>query len=97
MKTHQLAPIVCAVCLLAQTASAAPQNKIVSNVAAILNRPQMRASQLGVAFYDLDAERMLYERDARKYFVAASTTKVLTESTSLALLGPDYRFSTVSS
>jgi D-alanyl-D-alanine carboxypeptidase/D-alanyl-D-alanine-endopeptidase (penicillin-binding protein 4) len=37
---------------------------------------------------------MLYQRDANKYFVAASTTKVLTESTTLALLGPDYRFAT---
>ncbi len=54
----------------------------------------MRASQLGIAFYDLDAKRIVYERDADKYFVAASTTKVLTESTTLALLGPGYRFTT---
>lgn len=83
------------VCLLLQSAaSAAPQSKIERDVAAILARPAMRASRLGVAFYDLDSRRMLYQRDANKYFVAASTTKVLTESTSLALLGPDYRFTT---
>jgi D-alanyl-D-alanine carboxypeptidase/D-alanyl-D-alanine-endopeptidase (penicillin-binding protein 4) len=49
---------------------------------------------LGIAFYDLDNGRMLYARDAGKYFVAASTTKLLTEGTSLALLGPAYRFTT---
>jgi D-alanyl-D-alanine carboxypeptidase/D-alanyl-D-alanine-endopeptidase (penicillin-binding protein 4) len=70
------------------------QSKIASDVAAIVKRPAMRASQLGIAFYDLERGRMLYERDADKYFVAASTTKLLTEGTSLALLGPEYRFTT---
>lgn len=70
------------------------QSKIASDVASIMQRPSMRASQLGIAFYDLDHGRMLYARDADKYFVAASTTKVLTEGTSLALLGPSYRFIT---
>jgi len=70
------------------------QSKIAAHVAAILNRPALRASQLGVAFYDLDRGRMLYAHDAGKYYVAASTTKLLTEGTSLALLGPGYRFTT---
>jgi PBP4 family serine-type D-alanyl-D-alanine carboxypeptidase len=70
------------------------QGKIASDVAAIVKRPAMRASQLGIAFYDLDRGRMLYERDGDKYFVAASTTKLLTEGTSLALFGPAYRFTT---
>ena len=70
------------------------QPKIATDVAAVLKRPALRASQLGVAFYDLDRHRFVYARDGSKYFVAASTTKVLTESTSLALLGPAYRFTT---
>ncbi|HKU67373.1 MAG TPA: D-alanyl-D-alanine carboxypeptidase/D-alanyl-D-alanine-endopeptidase [Candidatus Baltobacteraceae bacterium] len=82
-------------CLLVQSAAlAAPQSKMARDVESILARPSMHASQLGIAFYDLDAGRILYQRDAGKFFVAASTTKVLTESTSLALLGPDYRFTT---
>lgn len=79
--------------ILAALASA-PHRTMAGDVNAILARPAMRASQLGVAFYDLDARRMLYDRDSHKYFVAASTTKILTESTSLALLGPDYQFVT---
>ena len=64
------------------------QSKIAGDVAAVMNRPSLRASQFGMAFYDLDRGKMLFARDSDKFFVAASTTKVVTESTSLALLGP---------
>lgn len=79
---------------LTAQATALAQSKIAADIASFLRRPAVRASQLGVAFYDLDKGRMLYERDSVKSFVAASTTKVLTESTTLALLGPNYRFTT---
>ena len=94
MKFKTTAAILLAGTLLAQAPAVAAQSKITGDIAAFLKRPQMQASQLGVAFYDLDTGRMLYARDAQKYFVAASTTKTLTEGTSLALLGPDYRFTT---
>jgi D-alanyl-D-alanine carboxypeptidase/D-alanyl-D-alanine-endopeptidase (penicillin-binding protein 4) len=59
---------------------------------AIVNRyPQ---TQFGIAIYDLDAHKMVYGLNAQRFFVAASTTKLLTEGTTLALLGPDYRFTT---
>ena len=80
--------------MIAFILAAAVQTKISHDVAVLLKRPALSASQLGVAFYDLDSKKMLYQRDADKFFVAASTTKVITESTSLALLGPDYRFTT---
>jgi D-alanyl-D-alanine carboxypeptidase/D-alanyl-D-alanine-endopeptidase (penicillin-binding protein 4) len=51
-------------------------------------------TQFGIAIYDLDAGKMVYELNAQRFFVAASTTKLLTEGTTLALLGPDYRFTT---
>src|SRR5437868_4978721 len=79
---------------LTAQAAAFAQSRIASDIASFLKRPALQASQLGVAFYDLDKGRVLYERDSAKYFVAASTTKVLTESTTLALLGPNYRFTT---
>ena len=80
--------------MIAALLIAAGLSTIASDVNSIMRRTDMRASQLGVAFYDLDSGRMLYQHDGEKYFVAASTTKVLTESTSLALLGPNYRFTT---
>lgn len=60
---------------------------------AIVDRADARAS-FGVAVYDLDAKRDVYGMNARKLFLAASTTKMLTEGTTLALLGPDFRFTT---
>jgi PBP4 family serine-type D-alanyl-D-alanine carboxypeptidase len=44
--------------------------------------------------YDLDTHRVLYARNATTLMLAASTTKLLTEGTSLALLGPDFRWTT---
>ena len=61
-------------------------------IQAIVNR--YPHSQFGIAIYDLDARKMVYALNAQRFFVAASTTKLLTEGTTLALLGPDYRFTT---
>ncbi len=51
-------------------------------------------TQFGIAIYDLDSHKMMYGYNAQRFFLAASTTKLLTEGTTLALLGPDYRFAT---
>jgi PBP4 family serine-type D-alanyl-D-alanine carboxypeptidase len=44
--------------------------------------------------YDLDSGKVLYARNARTLMVAASTTKLLTEGTSLELFGPGFRWTT---
>ncbi|MBV8245722.1 MAG: D-alanyl-D-alanine carboxypeptidase/D-alanyl-D-alanine-endopeptidase [Candidatus Eremiobacteraeota bacterium] len=49
---------------------------------------------VGIAIYDEDRRRMIYEQDAFRLFSVASTIKLVTEGTSLALLGEDYRFTT---
>src|SRR5581483_2291798 len=51
-------------------------------------------AEFGIAVYDVDARKMMYEWNAQRFFLAASTTKLLTEGTTLAILGPDYRFTT---
>jgi PBP4 family serine-type D-alanyl-D-alanine carboxypeptidase len=56
--------------------------------------PRLRNSIVAAAVYDLDAHRMLYARNANVLVVPASTTKLLTEGTSLALLGPNFRWTT---
>lgn len=56
--------------------------------------PRLRHSTVAGAVYDLDSHRMLYTRNANLLMVAASTTKLLTEGTSLALLGPNFRWTT---
>jgi PBP4 family serine-type D-alanyl-D-alanine carboxypeptidase len=56
--------------------------------------PRLQHSVVAGEVYDLDAHRVLYARNADLLMVAASTTKLLTEGTSLALLGPDFRWTT---
>ncbi|MGA8474271.1 MAG: D-alanyl-D-alanine carboxypeptidase/D-alanyl-D-alanine-endopeptidase [Candidatus Cybelea sp.] len=56
--------------------------------------PRLKNSIVAGEVYDLDAHRVLYARNAHVLMVAASTTKLLTEGTSLALLGPDFRWTT---
>jgi len=63
-------------------------------VSSIIGRPEFRHAFWGIAFLDLDTGQTVYELNADKLFTPASTTKLLTLGTALALLGPDYRFTT---
>ncbi len=56
--------------------------------------PRLKNSIVAGEVYDLDAHRVLYARDANILMVAASTTKLVTEGTSLALFGPGFRWTT---
>ncbi len=56
--------------------------------------PRLKHSIVAAEVYDLDAHRVLFARNADKLMIAASTTKLLTEGTSLALLGPGFRWTT---
>ena len=60
----------------------------------LLHAPAFSRATIGVAVYDIDRHRMVYAHNANQYFLAASTTKLLTEGAALATLGPDYRFHT---
>ena len=65
-----------------------------SRVEKITARPEFAHSNFGIEFYDLDSGKVLYSLNPDKLFVPASTTKLLTEGTLLAKLGPTYRFHT---
>ncbi len=60
----------------------------------IAARPQFAHAIVAAEVYDLDAKRSLYARNAGILMEAASTTKLLTNGTSLALLGPNFRWTT---
>ncbi len=90
-RTLILAALTC--CTLGISATPAiAKPSLPAALAAIVNR--YPHSQFGIAIYDLDARKMVYGLNAQRFFVAASTTKLLTEGTTLALLGPAYRFTT---
>ena len=76
-------------------AAAQTQTTLANRVRRIMDRPEFAHATFGIAIYDRDTHRTLLDIAARKLFVPGSTTKLLTEGTALALLGPTYRFHTV--
>ena len=60
----------------------------------VMARPEFAHSNFGVEFYDPETGKVLYALNADKLFVPASTTKLITEGTVLAKIGPDFRFHT---
>lgn len=79
---------------VATLTAAAPKPPLAAHLQGIVHRPAYAQSEFGIAVYDLDRHRMIYAQNALRYFLAASTTKLLTEGTTLATLGADYRFHT---
>ncbi|MGH9592437.1 MAG: D-alanyl-D-alanine carboxypeptidase, partial [Bryobacteraceae bacterium] len=68
---------------------------LAARIAKIMERPAFRHASFGIDFYSLDTGQPIYSVNAQKLFTPASTTKLLTEGTALALLGADYRFHTL--
>lgn len=54
----------------------------------------LQTSQMGFMVYDLDADSVVYEKDALQTLRPASTMKLLTAITALDRLGADYEFAT---
>jgi D-alanyl-D-alanine carboxypeptidase/D-alanyl-D-alanine-endopeptidase (penicillin-binding protein 4) len=63
-------------------------------IQAVMNRPEFTHASWGMAFYDLDAGKLVAGVNADRLFVPGSTTKLLTMGTALEVLGPDHRFRT---
>ena len=78
---------------LPATAAASP-SALSAAIEAITTRPAAARAAFGIEFYDLDRGQIIYAKNAHTIFRAASTTKLVTEATTLKLLGPDYRFHT---
>ena len=87
-----LAAFISSVLLLPVLAAA--QDTLAARIQKVMDRPEFARANFGIQFVDLASGKILYTHDANKLFVPASTTKLLTEGTLLAKLGPDYRFHT---
>jgi D-alanyl-D-alanine carboxypeptidase/D-alanyl-D-alanine-endopeptidase (penicillin-binding protein 4) len=79
--------------LLAWTVAAQPPG-LQQRVAAIMSRPEFVHARFGMEFWALNDNTPVFRMNEQQFFVPGSTTKLLTEGTALALLGPDYRFHT---
>lgn len=92
MKRRLILAALCCCTLGISAPPAVAKPSLPAALQAIVNR--YPHTQFGIAIYDLDARKMVYAREAQRFFVAASTTKLLTEGTTLAILGPNYVFRT---
>src|SRR5579859_5736519 len=70
------------------------QISLAERIQQVTSRPEFAHSSFGIEFYSLDRKRSVFALNADKLFTPASTTKLLTEGTAMALLGKDYRFHT---
>jgi D-alanyl-D-alanine carboxypeptidase/D-alanyl-D-alanine-endopeptidase (penicillin-binding protein 4) len=86
--------LLAAFAALSFIASAQPAESLQQRIAAIMSRPEYRHARFGMEFRALNADQPIYRFNEQQFFVAASTTKLLTEGTALALLGADYKFQT---
>ncbi len=67
---------------------------IAERVKPVINAAEYKHAHWGILFVDLDKGEVLYEHNADKLFVPASTTKLFSVATALHTFGPSYRFET---
>ena len=59
-----------------------------------LQQPEYKNATVGIQIMDLESEKPLFELNADKLMIPASTLKILTSATALEILGADYHFQT---
>ena len=65
-----------------------------SRIDDLLQRWQVNEAFWGIAVYDVDAERMIYSRNANQAFLPASNQKIVTSAAALDILGSTHRYET---
>jgi serine-type D-Ala-D-Ala carboxypeptidase/endopeptidase (penicillin-binding protein 4) len=60
----------------------------------LLQKPEYKNATVGIQIMDLESEKPLFELNADKLMIPASTLKLLTSATALEILGADYHFQT---
>src|SRR5205814_1922271 len=67
---------------------------LAAQIEAVTGGPDYRHARWGILMVDARTGKAVYEQNADRLFVPASTTKLYTCGAALALLGPDFRFET---
>ena len=83
--------------LLAAAAAAQPTRDaaaLAAQIDEVLDARGFDDAYWGAYVVDLDAGRVLYDRNATKRFIPASNMKLLTTAAALDALGPDFRYRT---
>ena len=63
-------------------------------IRAVIDRPALARARLGLVIQPLGGRTSLYEHGAQRFFLPASTTKVLTTAAALTALGPQFQIET---
>ncbi len=64
-------------------------------VDSVLNQPELTSVQYGLCVVDLEGDRVVYARNARKLLIPASNMKIITTAATLKFLDHDFRFKTL--
>ncbi len=74
--------------------SAAAADQFEKKLQQIMERTAFRHAFFGIQFISVENKKSLYSMNADKFFIPASTTKLITAGSALELFGPDHRFTT---
>lgn len=69
-------------------------SQIPSSIEKIISSPTFERMRWGILIKNLSSDQIIYSRDAQKYFIPASTTKILTTAAAWQKLGKDFRIRT---
>ena len=82
------------VLLLLPAPSPAPP-PLADRIDELLGRWEVDEAFWGIAVYDIDAEEMIFSRNAEQAFLPASNQKLITSATALDVLGSTHRYETM--
>jgi D-alanyl-D-alanine carboxypeptidase/D-alanyl-D-alanine-endopeptidase (penicillin-binding protein 4) len=80
--------------LVITTSHARAEDELSQQIASVINGPDFKQARWGILVVDAQTGKMIYEHDADRLFLPASTTKLYSCATALDAFGPDYRFET---
>lgn len=94
-KLPLLTSLLAAVAFTFAAAQAQPaRSTLKQRIDAHIDSPRFAAASWSIRIVSIDSGRTLYERDANRLLVPASTAKLYTGALALDTFGPDYRVST---
>jgi D-alanyl-D-alanine carboxypeptidase/D-alanyl-D-alanine-endopeptidase (penicillin-binding protein 4) len=70
------------------------QNDFQTELQKVLQQPEYKNATVGIQIVDLETKKPLFELNADKLMIPASTLKIITSAAALEILGDGYRFKT---
>src|SRR5437879_2261516 len=92
MRNSRLAIVLLAVCFAPSSIRA--DDSRAQRIESVINRPDYKQAHWGMLIVDAETGKTVYEHNADRLFLPASTTKLYSCATALDALGPDHRFET---